>query len=83
MSTKRVSFGSKPKGTQPPVPDANAWVGKPSTPATGVPEGMKRLTIDIPEDLHRELKVTAAMNGTKMADMVREWIEQGIKYLKK
>lgn len=82
MSTKRVSFGSKPKGTQSPATDADTWVGKP-TPTTGVPEGMKRLTIDIPEDLHRELKVTAAMNGTKMADMVREWIEQGIKYLKK
>lgn len=83
MSTKRVSFGSKPKGAQSPATDADAWVGKPLTPTTGVPEGMKRLTIDISEDLHRELKVTAAMNGTKMADMVREWIEQGIKNLKK
>ena len=36
---------------------------------------MKRLTIDIPEDLHRALKVGCAARGVKMADEVRRMIE--------
>jgi plasmid stability protein len=37
---------------------------------------MKRLTIDIPEDLHRRLKMDCAANGHKMADVVREMLSQ-------
>jgi hypothetical protein len=37
---------------------------------------MKRLTIDVPLDLHRKLKVKAAMEGVKMADLVRDWIKE-------
>lgn len=33
---------------------------------------MKRLTIDIPESLHRQIKSECALRGTKIADEVRE-----------
>lgn len=74
MIGKRVSIGLKP-GAQKL---ADEWVSEPSM-AAPVEEGtsalvMKRLTIDIPEDLHRTLKVKAATEGVKMADLVRAWI---------
>jgi len=33
---------------------------------------MKRLTIDVPETLHRQIKTACAQRGTKIADEVRE-----------
>lgn len=35
-----------------------------------------RITVDLDADLHRRLKVKAAMEGKRMADLVREWTEQ-------
>lgn len=35
-------------------------------------EAMKRLTFDIPEDLHRKLKTRCAAEGRMMADFLRE-----------
>ncbi len=46
-----------------------------STPA---PIVMKRLTIDVEEELHRQLKMKAAEEGVRMADLVRQWIEENI-----
>lgn len=40
----------------------------------------KRLTVDLDDDLHRDLKVLSAMRGTDMSDLVRRMIED---YLKK
>jgi plasmid stability protein len=37
---------------------------------------MKRLTIDIPEGLHRAIKSQCAMRGTKIADEVRDLLIQ-------
>ncbi len=75
MSGKRVQIGLKPSAQK----SAEDWVTQ-SDQAT-VEETptivMKRLTIDVPEDLHRRLKVKAATDGMKMADMVRRWIETG------
>jgi len=34
-------------------------------------ERMKRLTIDIPESLHRQIKTSCAQRGTKIADELR------------
>ena len=79
MTTKRVAIGLKP-GIQKKAED---WVAQPTTvSATPVPDEtppviMKRLTIDVSEDLHRRLKVKAASEGVKMADLVRLWIEEG------
>jgi hypothetical protein len=40
----------------------------------------KRLTVDVPPDVHRALKVKTAERGTSIAEVVRtlvtEWIEQ-------
>jgi len=68
MSTKKISFGTKP--TNKPVPvAADDWV---ENREVGNVESMKRLTIDIPESLHRAIKAQCAMRGTKIANEVRE-----------
>ena len=73
MSTKKVSIGTKP--TNKPAPAAaDAWVESRSNGDT--PETMKRLTIDVPESLHRAIKRACADRGTKMADEVRELLLQ-------
>jgi predicted HicB family RNase H-like nuclease len=76
MSSKRVAIGLKP-GVQKRVDE---WVTESTQPAPeveeGVPVALKRLTIDIPEDLHRRLKVKAATEGVRMADLVRSWISE-------
>lgn len=74
MSTKKISIGTKP--TQKPVaPAADAWVETRKAP--DVPkEEMKRLTIDVPDSLHRAIKTQCAMRGTKIADEVRELLMQ-------
>ncbi len=73
MIGKRVSIGLKP-GVQK---RADEWVSDSATAEEAAPVlPMKRLTIDIPEDLHRTLKVKAATEGVKMADLVRSWITE-------
>lgn len=37
---------------------------------------MKRLTLDIPEALHREIKMQAAKEGVTMAEQLRAILEQ-------
>lgn len=71
MSAKKIDFGAKP--TSKPAAPADAWVDQ---RATGEVEAMKRLTIDIPESLHRSIKSQCAMRGTKIADEVRELLLQ-------
>ena len=73
MSTNKVSIGTKP--TNKPAPAAaDAWVESRSN--GDEPEAMKRLTIDVPESLHRAIKRQCADRGTKMADEVRELLIQ-------
>ena len=74
MSTKKVSIGAKP--TSKPAPaSADAWVES-RTGAADEPEKMKRLTIDVPESLHRAIKAQCAMRGSKIADEVRELLAE-------
>ena len=68
MSTKKIAFGTKPTNKPAPAP-VDTWV---DSRAAGEGETMKRLTIDIPESLHRSIKSQCAMRGTKIADEVRE-----------
>lgn len=70
MSGKKVAFGAKPKQN----PAADAWVEKREIPEEK--PKMKRLTIDVPEDLHRKIKAECAMRGSKIADEVRELLLQ-------
>lgn len=70
MSGKKVTFGAKPTK---PAPSADAWVENRSVEEEPLPvEKMKRLTIDIPESLHKAIKSACALRGTKIADEVRE-----------
>ena len=74
MTTKKIEFGTKP--TNRPVPDAvDSWVESRAVEQVVV-EPMKRLTIDIPESLHRSIKSQCAMRGSKIADEVRELLLQ-------
>lgn len=81
MANKKVSFGTKPQSE--PI-DLDQWVqtregvsGQSTAedlldqPA----EKMKRLTLDIPESLHRVIKGKAVAEGRTMVDMLRELLE--------
>jgi hypothetical protein len=75
---KKVNFGANPKSSQP-APNADDWVQQQaSVDDNQVTEPMRRLTIDVPEELHRRLKITAASRNMAMADLVREWISRGL-----
>jgi len=84
MSHKKISFASKPSAKKLTTDTAvDAWV---DTRKQEVPkEPMKRLTIDIPAELHSQLKADCAMKGRKMADEIRELLVQkyGNKEIKK
>ncbi|WP_375623858.1 MULTISPECIES: plasmid partition protein ParG [unclassified Bartonella] len=69
---KKIKIGTKPTNKSIPL-TADAWVGSSKGSMSG---GMKRLTIDIPESLHRLIKVSCASRGTKIADEVRELLSQ-------
>lgn len=66
---KKVSFGSKPSGTNPPL-SPDAWVAD-----RQAAERIKRLTIDVSERLHTRIKSQCAMRGANMADELRKLLE--------
>ena len=79
---KQVTFASNPR--QKPSPeDLDAFVhGKPSDPVVreawplSAPKmPMKRLTFDIPADLHRRMKIACVQDGREMAAVIREMLE--------
>ena len=47
-----------------------------TAPAPAAKEKMSRFTIDVPESLHRRVKMQCAGRGQKMADMMRELLER-------
>ncbi|WP_375616324.1 plasmid partition protein ParG [Bartonella sp. AP58NXGY] len=69
---KKIKIGTKPTNKSIPL-TADAWVENHKENMSG---GMKRLTIDIPENLHRLIKVSCASRGTKIADEVRELLSR-------
>jgi predicted DNA binding CopG/RHH family protein len=85
---KKVTFGVKPQEQQ--LANLDSWVETRSPQAaiestpevvdsseqTPAPkEKIKRLTLDIPETLHRTIKGRAAMEGVAMVDMLRSLLE--------
>jgi hypothetical protein len=79
MTMKKVAFGSKPNSKLSQSASSEAWVtdraaSASEASASGVK--MKRLTIDIPEHLHRKIKSDCANRGSKIADEVRELLLQ-------
>lgn len=78
MTAKKIAL--KPKVRSPQDAAAmNAWVEQGAEMAAPVAkstaeakESMKRLSIDLPASVHKELMVYCAANGTKAASLVRE-----------
>lgn len=62
--------------TAPGEPVKNSSTGASETTSAAPAEPIKRLTIDIPESLHRAIKVQTAQRGTKIIDEVRELLEE-------
>jgi hypothetical protein len=74
VTTKKISLGPKPI-TKPTSPEADEWV-KNRDFVFIEKESNKRLTIDVPDSLHRAIKMQCAGRGTKIADEVRELLLQ-------
>lgn len=47
-----------------------------AAPVPETKEKMSRFTIDVPESLHRRVKMQCAARGKKMADMMRDLLER-------
>lgn len=81
-SGKKITIPATPKQAQ-----LDQWVSAtdlpdPLPPATPSPKNpidqpkMKRLTLDIPEDLHRSIKLKAVTQGVSMVDLLRTLLEE-------
>ena len=57
----------------PSSKSADSWV-QDKQPKTN--EKMKRFTVDVPEELHKRVKVQCYMQGKLMADVLREVLER-------
>ncbi|TVR96504.1 MAG: hypothetical protein EA406_11795 [Rhodospirillales bacterium] len=68
--TKKIAFGRKPGSPAAGAANPDEWVANRDVAA------MKRLTIDVPADLHARIKSQCALRGVKMADAIRELLEQ-------
>lgn len=73
MNSKTIAFKT-PTVSQDA---AEKWVEARAKPAPVQP--MKRLTLDITADLHRDLKVHCARTGLNMADLCRELIQKALR----
>jgi len=79
---KQVTFASNPRNKPAPA-DLDAFVHgsrslqpestHPEPPVPKVP--MKRLTFDIPADLHKRMKLACVQEGKDMAVVIREMLE--------
>jgi hypothetical protein len=75
MSHARITTPPLRAVDAPYADEANA--AKPRlAPAPANADALKRLTIDIPEPLHRRIKVACARRGAKMADEIRSLLEE-------
>lgn len=72
MAGKKIAFSGKPK-------TGDEWIaqGKEGFPSPEPEkEKMKRLTLDIPEALHRKIKAASATRGRKIVEEIREILEK-------
>lgn len=77
MPPKKITL--TPKDQLKPTPEVDLFVQDGATaPTTSSAAGspMKRLTIDITDELHRRIKSKCAERGVKMADEIRVILEQ-------
>ncbi len=76
---KKITFGVKPVEKQSPSLDS--WVATREPEIMGSSDNIpvqktKRLTLDIPEKLHRAIKGKAAIEGIAMVDMLRQLLDE-------
>lgn len=70
---KKVTITPKNKMQQPDPVDAFVRQAGAEPGAAGQ---MKRLTIDVTDDLHRRIKTRCAADGAKMADVIRDLLDK-------
>lgn len=71
---KKVNLGAKLDSTSAPK-NVDQWVSnrfEAEPTAETEPVKMKRLTLDIPESLHRAIKLKATEEGVAMVDLLRD-----------
>lgn len=68
MNTKKVVMRIKPSNKPAVAPSPDQWVDNRDDSADK--EATKRLTLDIPESLHRRIKMSCASRGTKIVQEV-------------
>ena len=76
MAAKKVSIGTKPVSSV--SSNLDQWVETRTVETETVSQEkpkMKRLTLDIPETLHRTIKMRSVEQGVPMADLLRELLE--------
>ncbi len=78
--SKKIHVPAKPQPGNPPA-SAAEWIGRPETPQPPAEEDnaepLVRLTFDIPESLHRRIKMAHAQKGIKrMATELRRILEE-------
>jgi predicted DNA binding CopG/RHH family protein len=74
--SKKVTF--KPKPTSAVPANADEWVSgeNPKAKKQEEEEPKKRFTFDVPESLHRRVKIGCAARGVEMAEVVRQLLEK-------
>lgn len=85
---KKVSLGVKPQSRRPATADEWVNAAAPQTTSQNASQEaqntppsivenfpMKRLTIDVPESLHAQIKSVCALKGVKMADEIRTLLQ--------
>jgi predicted DNA binding CopG/RHH family protein len=71
MVAKKVSMGAKPKQSTKAMPVDNRGEKAVISTQPNQLVKMKRLTLDIPESLHRAIKTRSVEKGVAMVDMLR------------
>lgn len=72
---KKVEIRTKPTTGVPQ--NVDSWVGERVMPKE--PTITKRLTIDVPVDLHSRIKSECALKGVKMVDEINRMLEREFK----
>lgn len=77
--TKKITFSQNAK--TPPPPAADAWVAEQNpNPATREPVKpatagrMRKLTVDVPDDLYRRVRVGLAREDRNLTELVNEFL---------
>lgn len=76
--SKRVTFGARPSSHAVAAGDADSWV-KSREAGEAEKQPMKRLTVDLPAELHARVKAQCAMRGVKISDEIRAMLEERFK----